>query len=354
MRTDYSYQPKAAEIVLKNLLSGKYIASVLAACPGAGKTTISQMVLNKYIAMSSTAKVVVLTEGQGVLKSQYLDELQGAHIPINFTFGGFESDAQVRVGLPQSIGRLAWEQIDLLVVDEAHNFYFADTVQAIIKKLNPKHIMLMTGSPTKFNLHNLKNETKYGIHYISAELLQRQGVFSAVNMDVIRVADKKNAKITTARALNFATAKGDDLSKIMIACPSIAYATEVAVVLKEFGYIVALSTSKNDQEDQEIRNFKSGQANALIVVGKGILGFNDSNITALFDFKGSDNVDSAYQLFARVLRKHAKGVVKSYYRIADKDFNKQVLTLHKILGLMKTEIFTGFTGKNLKLEIAGV
>jgi superfamily II DNA or RNA helicase len=353
MKTDYSYQTQAAEIVLKNLLSGKYIASVLAACPGAGKTTISQIVLNRYVAMSSGSKVVVLTEGQNTLKNQYIEELKNSHIKINFSFGDFTSDAQVRVGLPQSIGQLKGG-IDLLVIDEAHNFYFAEMVQEIIKKYNPKHIMLMTGSPTKFNDHNKFANVKYGIHYISAEFLQKKGVFSAVTMDVIRVSDKKNAEIAALRAINFATAKGDDLSKIMVACPSIDYAVVVSTVLTRLGYRVALSTSKNDQNDQEIMNFKSGKANALIVVGKGILGFNDSNITALFDFKSSDNLDSAYQLFARVLRKHPKNVVKSYYRIADKDFNKQVLTLHKMLGLMKTEIFTGFTGKNLKLEIAGV
>lgn len=352
MKTNYSYQPKAAEIVLKNLLSGKYIASVLAACPGSGKTTISQMVINRYVAMSSDSKVLVLTEGQNTLKNQYIQELETAHIKIDFSYGDFTSNAQVRVGIPQSIGQIK-DGFDLLVIDEAHNFYFAETVQEIIKKFNPKHIMLMTGSPTKFNLHNEKNLSQYGIHYISAELLQKQGVFSAVNMDVIRVANKKDAAITTARALNFATAKGDDLSKIMVACPSIEFAVVVSSVLGSFGYRVALSTSKNDQDDQEIARFKAGEADALIVVGKGILGFNDSNITALFDFKSSDNLDSAYQLFARVLRKHSRNVVKSYYRIADKDFNKQVLTLHKMIGLMKTEIFTGFTGKNLKLEIAG-
>ncbi len=354
MKTNYSYQPKAAEIVLRNLLSSKYIASVLAACPGAGKTTISQMVLNRYVGMSSTSKVVVLTEGQNTLKNQYINELESAHIKIDFTYGGFDSDAQVRIGLPQSIGQLKWEQVDLIVIDEAHNFYFADMVQDIIKKLNPKHILLMTGSPTKFNLHNQKSQTQYGIHYISAEELQRQGVFSAVNMDVVRVFDKKNPASVVSAAMDFAKSKGDDLSKIMVACPSIEFAVATSLHLQKYGYTVALSTSKNDQDDQEIKNFKSGKANALIVVGKGILGFNDSGITALFDFKSSDNLDASYQLFARVLRKHQRNVVKSYYRIADKDFNKQVLTLHKMIGLMKTEIFTGFTGKNLKLEIAGV
>ena len=332
------------------MISNRYIASVLAACPGAGKTTISQMVINSYIQLFPTARVLVLTEGQNTLKNQYIDELKTAHIKLNFSYGDFSSEAQVRVGLPQSIEQLKGG-FDLLIVDEAQNFFFAEMVQEIIKKYNPKHMMLMTGSPTKFNEHNSKNFTKYAMHYISAEDLQKQGVFSSVNMDVVRVSDKKSARQTMMMALQAAKTKGDDVSKIMVACPSIAYATEVFHALIVAGYTVALSTSKNDQDDGEIASFKLGQANALVVVGKGILGFNDPSITALFDFKSSDNLDSSYQLFARVLRKHPKAVVKSYYRIADKDFNKQVLTLHKMLGLMKTDIFTGFTGKNLKLAV---
>lgn len=345
MKTNYSYQPKAAEILMSKMLSKKYLATVLAACPGAGKTTISQMVLNSYVAMFPGSKALVLTEGQNTLKNQYISELENSHIKINFSFGDFTTEAQVRVGLPQSIGQLKGG-FDLLIVDEAHRFYFAEMVQEIIKKYNPKHVLLMTGSPTQFN-----GNSDYGIHYISAEDLQRQGVFSSVNMDVIRVGDRSQAFASMQLALQVAKEKNDDLSKIMVACPSIAYAYEVKKALIASGYTVALSTSKNDQDDDQINLFKLGHANALIVVGKGILGFNDSNITALFDFKSSSNLDTSYQLFARVLRKHPKAVVKSYYRIADKDFNKEVLTLHKMLGLMKTDIFKGFTGKNLKLAI---
>ncbi|HBI00548.1 MAG TPA: hypothetical protein DDY18_02885 [Flavobacterium sp.] len=346
MKTNYSYQQKAATKIIEMMFSHKHVATVLAACPGAGKTTISQMVINSYTTMSSNAKVVVLTEGQNTLKTQYLQELEKSHIKLNFTFGDFTTEAQVRVGLPQSISQLKGG-FDLLIVDEAHRFYKAEMVQDIIKKYNPKHIFLMTGSPTDFN-----GKDEYGIYYISAEELQEMGVFSAVNMDVVKVGDKKSPRTTTSQALTMAKWKGDDLSKIMIACPNIEYALEVNAVLKIFGYDTALSTSKNDQDDSEIARFTSGKANALIVVGKGILGFNDPNITALFDFKSSENLDNSYQLFARVLRKHPKGVVKTYYRIADKDFNKQVLTLHKMLALMKKNIFTQYTGKNLKLEIS--
>jgi len=350
MKTNYQYQQTATNEIMKQMLSNRYIASVLAACPGSGKTTISQMVINAYIAKFPMAKVVVLTEGQKTLKNQYLEELNTAHIKINFSYGDFSTGAQVQVGLPQSIGQLQGG-FDLLVIDEAQNFYFAPMVQEIIKKYNPKHTLLMTGSPTKFNEHNSTQRTQYGMHYISAEQLQAMGVFSSVVMDVVRVTNKKDAKTTVAAALYQAKQRGDNLSKIMVACPSIDYALQTAIILEQSGYTVAVSTSETDKDDSQIASFKSGQANALVVVDKGVLGFNDSKITALFDFKSSSNLDSSYQLFARVLRKHPQGVKKSYYRVSDSDFNKQVLELHKMRSLMQTDIFKGFTGKNLKLQI---
>lgn len=347
MRTDYSYQDKAANIVLKNALSGRYVASVLAACPGAGKTTISQIILNKYVAMSSDSKILVLTEGKNVLKNQYLSELKDANVEIKFTYGDFESDAQVRVGLPQSINKLSWDKIDLLLIDEAHNFFLADMVQSIVKKLNPKHIVLMTGSPTQFN-----GNSDYTIHHIAANELMKYGVFSSVTMDVSKCIDKKNPWRAMEAVLIDAKNKKDNTSKIMVACPSIEYAEKVRDYLKYIGRNVSLSTSENDKNDLEIRRFKDGQTNALVVVGKGVLGFNDKNITLIADLRSSSNLDSSYQLFARVLRTHPQGVRKSYYRVSDKDYNKQVLTLHKMISLMRRDIFMGFTGKNLKLEIA--
>lgn len=351
MKVDYSYQQKAANIMIQKMESPRYIAAVLAACPSAGKTTISHIVLNKYFARRPKARVIVLTEGQNTLKNQYIQELENANVPVNFTYGGFNSDAQVRVGLPQSIDQLDWTEVNLIIVDEAHNFFFAEMVQQIIKRFNPPHVMLMTGSPTKFNLHNQTEKTQYGIHYISAEELQEMGVFSSANLDVVRVLDKKNVEDVISQSINTAKEKRDNLSKIMVACPSIDYAVRASNQLKKLGFTVALSTSQNDQDDEQIKSFKKGEANALVVVGKGILGFNDPNITTLFDLKSSDNLDSSYQLFARVLRKHPKSITKAYYRIGSQDFNKQVLTLHKMLGLMKRQIFTGFTGNNLKLAI---
>jgi len=344
---DFSYQDKAAKRVLENALDKRYIASVLAACPSAGKTTISHKILNTYTTTYPNARILVLTEGQNTLKNQYLEELQTPNVEILFSYGSLGSKAQVQVGLPQSIDKLEWDSIDLLIVDEAHNFYLADTVQDIIERLRPRHQILMTGSPTKYNAWNQENYKKYGIYYISAEELQKYGVFSAVDMDVARVTYRKNATQTIKEVLSHAVKNGDPLSKVMVACPNIAYAKQVADYLTSVGRKVSISTSANDKDDVQIQAFKQGKTDVLVVVGKGVLGFNDKDITLLIDLKSSSNVDTSYQLFARVLRTHPKNFKKAYWRVADKDYNHQVLMLHKIQALMNRGVFVGFTGKNL-------
>lgn len=353
MKPNYSYQIKIAKQVVKNALSKNYDASVLAATPGSGKSTISHICINRYSSTYTSSRIVVLTEGQTPLKEQYLNELANANVDINFTYGEFGSDAQVQVGLPQSIQNIKWDEIDLLVVDEAHNFYFAETVQAIIRKYKVKHQILMTGSPSEFNHKNKFTSSSFGMCFLSVEDLKKNGVFAGVDMDIFRTTDRKKPHQTIKDLMKFAKKEKYDTTKMMIACPSVEYAKSVRDYLKTTGRKVSLSTSMNDKTNSEIAAFKAGETDTLIVVNKGILGFNDNNITFLADLKSSSNLDTSNQLFSRVLRTHPKDLRKAYIRASNgvKDFNKQVLMLHKVKALMQRHIFKNYDGKNLNLRI---
>ena len=353
-KPNYSYQNKAAKQVLKNALCGKYVASCLLATPSSGKTTIAQRCIRSYLELYPSSRVAVLTEGLSSLSEQFIDELNNSHIDINFTYGTFGSDTQVQIGLPQSIQKLNWDEIDLLIVDEAHNFYTAPTVQNIIKKYKVKHQILMTGSPSEFNLHNQTTSgKKYGTHYISAECLKRNNVFAGVDMDVTNVTDKKNPHKTIKEVLKDAKGENYDLSKMMIACPSVAYAKSIHDYLKSIGRKVSISTAETDKDNAAIAAFKTDETDTLVVVNKGILGFNDKGITFLADLKSSENLDASNQLFSRVLRTHPQGKRKAYVRVGQgsKNYNKQVFALHKIEALMKRHIFKGYNGKNLSIHL---
>ena len=198
----------------------------------------------------------------------------------------------------------------------------------------------------------MNDRKSYAIYNIAAEDLMDRGVFSHVTMEVYKVPNRNEAKSVVYNAWTKASnpLSGYNLEKVMIACPNIQFAKTVASYVTEKGRKVSFSTSKNDPNGEEIKLFKKGEKDVLIVVGRGILGFNDKNITCLMDFRSSDNQDSSYQLFARVLRVHPKNIGKSYLRIGDKDFNKQEIMLHKIGALMDREVFINFTGKNIAMS----
>lgn len=348
--TDYSYQPHSANKILKTVLLNNI--SVLAGTPGCGKTVISHIIVNDYIKQFPNAKVLVLTHGQNLLKDQYIDSLSSPMVDVDFTFGDLASNAQVRVGLPQGIKKLQWEEIDLLVVDECHEFYLQKMVQNIIKNLTPTHQVLLTGSPSEFN--RLKKEgSKYAITYISGEELVGNDVFSAVDMDVVEVSYRNNARQSIGKMLDHAKKKGQDLSKIMVAVRNISEANNVAFYLKSIGRKVALSTCKNDRMNLAVKDFKNNEYDTLVVVQRGILGFSDNYITGLFDVRCSTSVDISNQLFARVLRKHPQNIRKFYYRCGmrgGKDFNNQVLMLHKVKSMMRKDIFKNYDGTNMEVE----
>jgi superfamily II DNA or RNA helicase len=350
--SDYGYQIHAANKIFKDALKMFNKAAVLAAAPGSGKTTISHMVIKKYLKKYPNARVVVLTHGQNLLKNQYIESLQEPHVNVNFTFGEFDSGAQVLVGLPHSIKKLPLKKVDLLVVDECHEYYLKPMVQKILKMLKPKHQVLLTGSPSEFNYLKEEGE-RYAITYISGNDLVDNDVFSSVEMDVVSVEYKKNARKALHSMFNHAKEKGKDLSKIMVAVKTVNEAKNVAYYLRSIGRKVALSTHKNDRNNTVVKDFKEGKYDVLVVVMRGILGFSDNNITGLFDLRCSNSVDISNQLFARVLRKHPDDIQKFYYRCGEKskDFNDQVLMLHKIKAMMRRDIFMGYNGSNLKVTV---
>lgn len=350
--SDYSYQIHAANKVFKDALGMFNKAAVLAAAPGSGKTTISHIVISRYLKKYPNARVVVLTHGQNILKNQYIESLEKPNVEIDFTFGEFDSGAQVLVGLPHSIKKLPLNKVDLLIVDECHEYYLKPMVQRILKTIKPKHQVLLTGSPSEFNLLKKQGEN-YAITYICGNDLMDRDVFSAVEMDVVPVQYKKNARKALHSMFDHAKKKGKDLSKIMVAVRTVNEAQNVSYYLRSIGRKVALSTHKNDRNNTMVKDFKNGEYDTLVVVMRGILGFSDNNITGLFDLRCSDSVDISNQLFARVLRKHPDDIQKFYYRCGEKkkDFNKQVIMLHKIKAMMRKDIFVNYNGHNMTVEV---
>ena len=86
---------KIAHKIWHDLKDKEILCVNIMGAPGSGKTTISHIVISRYLEKYPNARVVVLTHGQNILKNQYIESLQEPHVDINFTFGEFDSGKQV-------------------------------------------------------------------------------------------------------------------------------------------------------------------------------------------------------------------------------------------------------------------
>lgn len=351
-RNKYYYQIEASDNVVNMSLSGKFIASVLAGAPGCGKSTIAIHIIRKMLKQNSVNRIAILTHNQNILKDQMVDNFENPNVEVDFTFGHFGSGCQVEVGIPSNSKHMS--DFDVLIVDEAHQYYWEPMVDKIVETHSPKHQILLTGSPSYFVRYNKavdnsgKDTKKFGIHFIAANDLM-DGVFSAIDLDVVRY-DGSDLLEKIKKVYRQAKQRRYNMTKVMWACKNIEEANQVALILRnKFKKQVFLSTSKNDADNEQIEMFKKSTNSVLIVVNKGILGFSDSTITSLVDFKCSKDLDTRNQFFARGLRVHPKKIKKAYISVStSKNWEREGQILHQVVSLMDREVFMNYDGKPLK------
>ena len=161
---NYSHAGKAVKKVLEFIKNG-VVKIVLAACPGSGKTWMSFDIITNYLKDNPNARILVLTHGTTIIRNNYSSQYEEYknYYDINpFTLSlDINSNAQVIVALPHIFSKKL-PAFDLLIVDEAHEFYFATMAQKIINKIKPKHQILLTATPSEFILRNdiAKNKGK--------------------------------------------------------------------------------------------------------------------------------------------------------------------------------------------------
>lgn len=342
MKANYNFQLTASKTTYEMSVSDRYHAVVLAAAPNAGKSTMVIDIINRFAAEFASYKIIVLTHNQKLLTNQMIETFEEGFVVPEFTYGTFDDDTQVQVGIPSSRSKIT--ACDVLIVDEAHQYYDAAMVQEIIAKFKPKHQILMTGTPGCFNAVNQsKGYNYYGIYYISGQELAEKDVYSDVVVDVVESNDGVVANYNAAMKRLKTDARFSD-SKLMIACKTTADAYELGIYLRANGRKIAISTGENDSSNIQVDRFKKGEADALIVVNKGILGFSDNMITALIDLKSSKDIDARFQLFARIFRKHPMGVKKFYISAASaKNMNKEIQVIRDAVALMDRKTFIQYT-----------
>jgi superfamily II DNA or RNA helicase len=373
-----NYQADVLQKIDKSMVTED--VTILAACPSAGKTIMAIYCIEDFLKKHKDSRVVVLTHGTTVLRTQFHDVLEEVKPDFQYKlvekFSEFDSNADVNVCLPQTLNNNILSKIDLLVVDEAHQFYFADMVQDIITQTKPQRQLLLTGTPSIFIQKGFK------IIPIPLMVIVDEGMASDLRIEIatssydfdiirdynedrelkteveIRENDTKKtldellgkiiSKLSNNHNIRTWSQTLSQLTKTMFACRSQKQAIQVKQYFDAIGIKSALSISDIDTDSQEIQRFKDQQdCLVLIVVGRGILGFSYTRLVNIVDLSTSQNIDRIYQLLCRVVRKHPDGLQKLFFKVAPKnrgDYYKYVMSA--VLALTSEEFFTKFNGKN--------
>lgn len=354
---NYSYQDGIVKKINGALNKKRWV--VLAACPGAGKTNMAIRVIERYVKDYPKAKILVLSHAQSILRNQWADFIRSADTGISHAplIGGKEADSlwdehQISITLPQTIAAAQKEKgVGLLVVDEAHQYYMANKTSKIISGLKARHRLLLTGTPSHY-----LNKKDYHLTGITIEELLKHGTVVDPQIEIVESAydyvygDVKGGevpykKLTKQRTIEtmdkilpqLLTRLSDrgwsrkkagwkevckNLGKTMIACHSVAQAEAVHTYLRSKGVGAILSVASTNaastaqvyqgvhETDSEAKRavdafeeFKNSKnCNVLVVVRRGVLGFNYKDLINVIDFTGSFNVNRIFQLLCRVIR----------------------------------------------------
>ncbi len=395
------YQQKAIADVQQSMLNREI--TVLAASPTAGKTFMTICIIDELFQKNPNAKVLILAHGTEILRSQFHNDIEDINNRkmVNFTYGCAKTCGEyhelsktknVVITIPQTLKHCkSIEKIDLIIVDEAHEFYFAENkkrnnnegmVKSIIKKSGAKKQLLLTGTPSEFvlnkfhiipvALNTVYNEGRVSEFYVKLASSNYNFEYDDFNRNCELNSEKRFKCSDTEKTLNNLIKKIVEylksldhefinlipewlptlkrLKKTMIVCKSQPQAKQVQKYFEKIGVNSVLSISDTDDDTSEIKRFKiDNDILVLIVVGRGVLGFNYPELVNIVDLKMSHNLNVVYQLLCRIARPHPNGDKKMFFKLAPQmltDYYQHIM--NAVCMLMHDEYFLKFNGKNFK------
>jgi superfamily II DNA or RNA helicase len=344
IQADYSYQESLIERCFQSIISGN--RTVLAAAPGAGKTRMALRIVDRYLKRSPHARVLILTHGQVILRTQWSDMLKRFHPDLDHHV--LESATEVRaaleksviLGIPQTIQYVEEQfEVDLLVIDEAHHYYHGEMISDFIERNQPKNRLLLTGTPSLY-----VGRPEYRIYGVTAQELVDYNVITDPLIELaeakylLTMGDYNNqyelkqgarfSNSSTSETLDLLLGRlqskyrddptkhqwskpdgqwGDllkNLHKTMIVCHSQNQARDVSAYFTNRSISHELSISDLGKDSDAITRFKENKdCPLLIVVNRGILGFDYDDLMNLIDLSGSLNVNKLFQMLCRVVRR---------------------------------------------------
>jgi len=374
---------------------------VLAGGTGFGKTftTILKLIMFYNNPENKGKKTIILPSSTKVLRDNFGDSLSFFKT-LPFTYcvangkrefnNAVKGNCDIIIVLPQTLANIkTLPKVEWLVVDEAHKWYFAKTIETIISKCNPEYQLLLTGTPFKFNAR----KDDYLTFYVPIEDMIAAGnignpmievVSSSVNLrdedyepssNMVRnnlvwsYKEDKDSLVQVAKEINktlktrFRTTTIGRLlgvfgiDKTIIYCYSKKQARHFYKTFQssDLKNKVLISNSEDDIDSTEFAKFKNQeQYRVLLVVDRGREGFDMPELFNIIDFTLSNNPEVILQILGRVFRisKEQPNKQKMYYKVASMNTAPFVLTLMTgILQLAKREYYETFTGKFSEIKV---
>lgn len=390
--SERAYQTAAKSAIAERFKTEREV--VLGACPSSGKTTMAIDIIKNTVENNPTARVLILAHATNILKTQWGDRLKNTGLSASPNL-----DSQVVYNIPQALRLKNLPHFDLIVVDEGHEYVFVNsTTEGMVSRIikHGDRILYLTGTPSKFIREGYKpivipasdlipeyvSDLYLGLASTTANLrhhYNRIGNLSPAgqaemtktvraDLDALLGAIVKRLSGVFKTSPLLKTAAGwlpviKRLPKTMVACESIDQAIRATNYFKKENIKVLLSHSDRNREvgfdidSQNIERFrKDVSIKILVVVGRGILGFDMPDLVNVVDMTGSRNIDRVYQLYARVMRKDpaAPNRQKFFFKVVpagERDLFKFYMTA--ALMLMKKDFIERYNGRNLNsMEVA--
>lgn len=359
-----SYQSEALNAI--DLAFKTHKEFVLASCPSSGKTFIAL----EFVRRNSKNSFLVLPHGTNVIKTQWQELVSDI--------------TNVKVDLPQSLYNEKLPHYHTLIIDEAHEYTDATMISKIIKKTKPKRILYLTGTPAKFIAKGTPmfvvaaeelvptyiSDLYFGLFSTSANITDldynkeldivkkkeagltnsaKTDLESLVSAMLVRLKETNFVKSSPlmAKATNKFTLFGQ-LGKTMIACNNEKQLKVIEKVLVENNVKVISSISVDDYDSENINGFEKDDNNVLLVLRRGILGYNMTSLVNVVDMTGSHNINRIYQLYARVMRKSDKHPLKYFFKLTSAaDMQVTRFYMNAAIHLMRKDFISKYNGKNL-------
>jgi len=341
MKPDYSYQTALINQIYEKLHSGRRKV-VLAAAPGAGKTTMAVKIIQRFQKNNPDAKILILTHGQTVLRQQWATVLANSGIHYHEVKNQTDVDASTRVyvAIPQSYKAITQllKSIDLLIIDEAHHYYAGKLISMIKSSTKPDKELLLTGTPSPYidtnweivgitlqELLEYKTIVDPRIEIIQSEYSFKFSDYTEdfelkPNIYISKKQTIKNIHIILDNLVDRLSAKINQIDKTMIVCQNQTQAKYIFNYLVATGHKTLLSISDYNNDDTSFNQFRSDPSYIfMVVVNRGILGFDFPVLCNMVDLTGSLNVNRLFQMLCRVIRR--SGRPKLFLKLTSKEMS---------------------------------